>query len=70
MWSREKKLFFTEFPFMNLDGANDEKIYDDEKDIEVHVQNILDSTNPLYDLLQSDMDENTVSLKFKNKRNF
>ena len=52
---------------MNLDGANDEKIYDDEKDIEVHVQNILDSTNPLYDLLQSDMDENTVSLKFKNK---
>ena len=55
---------------MNLDGANDEKIYDDEKDIEVHVQNILDSTNPLYDLLQSDMDENTVNLKFKNKRNF
>ena len=57
---------------MNLDGANDEKIYDDEKDIEVHVQNILDSTNPLYDLLQSDMDEieNTVSLRFKNKRSF
>ena len=55
---------------MNLDGANDEKIYDDEKDIEVHVQNILDSTNPLYDLLQSDMDENTVSLKYKNKCHF
>ena len=50
---------------MNLDGANDEKFYgDDEKDIEVHVQNILDSANPLSDLLQSDMDEkiyNTVS---------
>ena len=51
---------------MNLDGANDEKVYDDEKDIEVHVENILDSIF----LLQSDMDENTVSLKFKNKRNF
>ena len=52
---------------MNLDGANDEKFYDDdEKDIEVHVENILDSIF----LLQSDMDENTVSLRFKNKRSF
>ena len=48
---------------MNLDGANDEinedekTFYGDEKEGEEHFQNILDSANPLSDLLQSNVDE-------------
>ena len=48
---------------MNLDGANDEinedekTFYGDEKEGEELFQNILDSANPLSDLLQSNVDK-------------